>query len=114
MDALPAFTMAGIVDYIPTMAIKWMAIGLKLGQTNLVRSLQCSTKNDETKLMEILMEWDVSGSASWQVLLEVLNSTGVQLGGVVKEIKQVRMTLSKAAFAFVLVFIILSLFSTWI
>ena len=90
VDTLPAFTMADIVDYIPSMAIKWMAIGLKLGQTNLVRSLQCSAKNDETKLMEILIEWEVSGSASWQVFLEVLNSTAVQLGGVVKEIKQVR------------------------
>lgn len=114
VDTLSAFTMADIVDYIPSMAIKWMAIGLKLGQTNLVRSLKHSAKSDETKLMEILMEWEVSGSASWQVLIEVLNSTGVQLVGVVKEIKQVRNNIVKATFAFVSTFIILSLFSTWI
>lgn len=90
VDRLPPFTMADIVDYIPSMAIKWMAIGIKLGQTNLVKSLQQSAKSDETKLMEILMKWEDSESASWQTFLNALNSASVRLEGVVKEIRQVR------------------------
>lgn len=82
--------MEGIVDYIPQMASKWMPIGIKLCQKNLVKSLQQSSKSDETKLNEIFMKWEESGSASWQIIFDVLNSKGILLGGVVQEIRQVR------------------------
>lgn len=90
VDELPPFTMDDIVDYLPSMATQWKTIGIKLGLTTVVKSLKNSTESDDSKLMEILWKWEESGSASWQVLFDVLNSKGVQLVGVANEIKQVR------------------------
>lgn len=90
VDDLPPFTVAGVVDYIPKMASKWMPIGIKLDQMDLLKSLQQSSKSDDTKLTEIFMKWDESGNASWQILFDTLSSAGVQLDRVVQEIRQVR------------------------
>lgn len=65
-----------------------MAIGIKLGQTALVRSLQSSPMDDESKLTQMFMNWEESGNASWQLLIEILQSKGVKLGGVAEEILQ--------------------------
>lgn len=78
------------MDYVPSMAIKWMAIGIKLEERDLVRSLQHSPKDNDSKLTEIFMKWEESGNASWQVLLDTLTSKGVKLGAVAKDIRQVR------------------------
>lgn len=72
------------------MAIKWKAIGLKLDERDLVRSLQQSPEDNDSKLTEIFMKWEESGNASWQLLLDTLTSKGVKLGAVAKDIRQVR------------------------
>ena len=89
-DRLPLcpFSTEKILDYIPRMACKWMAIGIKFKEQDLVRSLQNSSVDDEGKLTQIFMKWEESGSASWQLLIETLDSKGVKLGTVAKEILQ--------------------------
>ena len=70
------------------MACKWMTIGIKLKEQDLVRRLQNSPEDDERKLTQIFMNWEESGRASWQLLIETLKSEGVKLGTVAKEILQ--------------------------
>ena len=89
-DRLPLcpFSTEKILDYIPRMACKWMTIGIKLKEQDLVRRLQNSPEDNERKLTQIFMKWEESGRASWQLLIETLKSEGVKLGTVAKEILQ--------------------------
>ena len=89
-DRLPLcpFSTVEILDYIPRMACKWMTIGIKLKEQDLVRRLQNSPEDDERKLTQIFMNWEESGRASWQLLIETLKSEGVKLGTVAKAILQ--------------------------
>ena len=94
MDGSHSFNISDVVDYIPSMATKWMPIGLKLEQKDLVQCLLDSDKSQETKLTQILMQWEGTGRASWQVLLDTLKSEAVQLVEVAKKIMQVKIMFS--------------------
>ena len=85
---------AKVVDYIPDIAHKWDFIGIKLGQSNPVKLLRNSERDDERKLSEILHKWIDSDKfpkteeKAWRLFCGVLKGPGVQLGSVAREVSR--------------------------
>jgi hypothetical protein len=76
-----------LIDYVPDISHKWMVIGIKLGQNNLVKQLQDSRDSEETKCIKVLQAWmDGNTENSRGKLLSVLKSKAVNLGNVAEKL----------------------------